>query len=72
MSWTYGDYDWDNPIYLAKRNELAELVPELDEFFNEVREDDHEGSCWDLINGLAMLLTHKERNTTPPQKETMK
>lgn len=61
MSWTRGDYDWDNPVYMAQRDKLAELIPELDEFFDEVRDDDHEGSCWDLINGLAMLLTLKER-----------
>lgn len=63
MGWTYGNYDWDDPVYMKKRDELADLIPELDEFFDEVREDNHEGSCWDLINGLAMVLTSKERST---------
>ena len=65
-----GDYDWDSKIYMKKRDELADLIPELDEFFDEVREDDHEGSCWDLINGLAMLLTEKERSTKPQPQIT--
>jgi hypothetical protein len=68
MSWTYGDYDWDNPIFMAQRDKLADLISELDEYFDEVRQDDHEGSCWDLINGLAMLLTSKER-TKPSGEE---
>lgn len=61
MSWTEGDYDWEDQLYLDMRDKLADLIPELDQYFDEVRQDDHDGSCWDLINGLAMLLTHRDR-----------
>lgn len=60
-SWNVGEYDWENPIFIKKREELAEFTTELDEYFDEVRADNHEGGCWDLINKLAMLLTEKER-----------
>ena len=66
--WTFGDYDWGNPIFLNQRDKLVDLIPELDEYFDQVRRDDHEGSCWDLINSLAMLLTTKERNESRTQK----
>lgn len=62
MSWTMGDYDWDDPKFTSQRDKLAELIPELDEYFDEVRADDHAGSCWDLINGLAMLLISKDKS----------
>lgn len=61
--WTLGDYAWDDLSFMAMRDKLTNLIPELDEFFDEVREDDHKGSCWDLINGLAMVLTVKERQS---------
>jgi len=61
-NWTPGEYDWNSKAYVKTRDKLADLIPELDDYFDEVRQDAHEGSCWDLINGLAMLLTIEERS----------
>lgn len=61
-----GEYDWDDPEFMAWRDRLVTVIPELDDLFDEIRLDNHKGTCWDLINDLAMVLTYSK--AAPPTK----
>ena len=59
--YTPNEHDWDDPEFLKWRDRLCTVLDELDEYCDEVRADDHDeegGSCWDLVNDLAQILTY--------------